>query len=105
MRSQTSNPLPSGPMMGHVRQDFPYPDKSCALCERPLQLVNAIHSDQDVFHYKAIYVCGYESCPAFDYEGRKAYVKLYYSSEEAYIVFEDILLPVYGRKELSDDDD
>jgi hypothetical protein len=32
-------------------------------------------------------------------------VKLYYSSEEAQIVFEDILLPVYGRREKGLDDD
>ena len=95
----------SGPILGHVIKDFPYPDKDCHLCGRTLQLVNAIHSDQDVYHYKAIYVCGYESCPAFDYQGRKAYVKLYYSSEEAHIVFEDILLPVYGRKVKSNDAD
>tara|TARA_Y100001949_G_C15787154_1_gene243315 strand:+ start:339 stop:515 length:177 start_codon:yes stop_codon:yes gene_type:complete len=56
-------------------------------------------------HYKAIFICGYEDCPAFDYEGRKAYVKLYYSSEEAQIVFEDILLPVYGRKVKSANED
>tara|TARA_B100000586_G_C19873081_1_gene327652 strand:- start:80 stop:385 length:306 start_codon:yes stop_codon:yes gene_type:complete len=86
-------------ILGRVIQDFPYPERECALCSRPLQLVNAIHSDQDVHHFKAIYVCGYESCEAFDYEGRKAYVKLYYSSEEAHIVFEDVMLPVYGRRE------
>ena len=97
--------LSSGTVLGRVIKDFPYPNRECALCGKPLQLVNAIHSDQDVYHYKAIFVCGYESCPAFDYEGRKAYVKLYYSSEEAQIVFEDILLPVYGRKEKGGNDD
>ncbi len=92
-------------ILGRVIEGFPYPDRECALCSKPLQLVNAIHSDQDMHHYKAIYVCGYEDCPAFDYAGRKAYVKLYYSSEEAQIVFEDILLPVYGRREKGLDDD
>ena len=92
-------------ILGRVIQDFTYPERECALCSRPLQLVNASHSDQDVHHFKAIYVCGYESCEAFDYEGRKAYVKLYYSSEEAHIVFEDVLLPVYGRKEKANADD
>ena len=95
----------SGTVLGRVIKDFPYPHRECGLCSRPLQLVNAIHSDQDVYHYKAIFVCGYQSCPAFDYEGRKAYVRLYYSSEEAHIVFEDILLPVYGRKEKTDAED
>ena len=95
----------NGPILGRVIKDFPYPGRACALCSRPLQLVNAIHSDQDMHHYKAIYVCGYESCEAFNYEDRKAYVRLYYSSEEAYIVFEDVLLPVYGRKEKTDDED
>ena len=75
------------------------------MCSRPLQLVNAIHSDQDVHHFKAIYVCGYEACEAFDYEGRQAYVKLYYSTEEAHIVFEDVLLPVYGRREKTNAED
>jgi len=92
-------------ILGRVIQDFPYPERDCALCSRPLQLVNAIHSDQDVHHFKAIYVCGYEACEAFDYEDRKAYVKLYYSTEEAHIVFEDVLLPVYGRKEKTDAED
>ena len=100
MRTQVS-----GPILGRVIKDFPYPERDCALCSRPLQLLNAIHSDQDVHHFKAIYVCGYEACEAFDYEGRKAYVKLYYSSEEAHIVFEDVLLPVYGRKEKANADD
>ena len=95
----------SGSVLGRVIRDFPYPERDCALCSRALQLVNAIHSDQDVHHFKAIYVCVYESCEAFDYEGRQAYVKLYYSSEEAHIVFQDILLPVYGRKEKTDDED
>jgi len=100
MRNQYS----SAAVLGRVIKDFPYPERDCYLCSRPLQLVNAIHSDQDVHHYKAIFVCGYEACPAFDYEGRKAYVKLYYSSEEAHIVFEDVLLPVYGRRQKSNDD-
>tara|TARA_Y100001947_G_C10160987_1_gene228154 strand:+ start:246 stop:548 length:303 start_codon:yes stop_codon:yes gene_type:complete len=95
----------NSPILGRVIKDFPYPDRECALCSKPLQLVNAIHSDQDMHHYKAIFICGYEDCPAFDYEGRKAYVKLYYSSEEAQIVFEDILLPVYGRKVKSANED
>jgi len=95
----------SSPILGRVIKDFPYPERTCVLCSRPLKLVNAIHSDQDVYHYKAIYICRYESCPAFDYESRKAYVKLYYSSEEAHIVFEDILLPVYGRREKTDAED
>ena len=92
-------------ILGRVIQDFPYPERDCALCSRPLQLVNAIHSDQDVHHFKAIYVCGYEACEAFDYESRKAYVKLYYSTEEAHIVFEDVLLPVYGRREKTNAED
>ena len=97
--------LNNGSILGRVIEDFPYPSKECVLCSRNLQLVNAIHSDQDMHHYKAIYVCGYESCPAFDYESRQAYVKLYYSSEEAHIVFQDVLLPVYGRKQKSDIED
>jgi hypothetical protein len=95
----------SGTVLGRVIKDFPYPSRDCALCSRGLKLVNAIHSDQDVYHFKAIYVCAYESCPAFDYEDRKAYVKLYYSSEEAHIVFEDVLLPVYGRREKTNAED
>ena len=95
----------NGQVLGRVIKDFPYPERTCALCSRSLQLVNAIHSDQDVYHYKAIYVCGYEACEAFDYEGRKAYVRLYYSSEEAHIVFEDVLLPVYGRREKTNAED
>jgi len=92
-------------ILGRIIQDFPYPERECALCSLPLQLVNAIHSDQDVHHFKAIYVCGYESCEAFDYESRKAYVKLYYSTEEAHIVFEDVMLPVYGRREKTVNED
>jgi len=95
----------SGRVFGRVIKDFPYKERDCGLCDRRMQLVNAIHSDQDIHHYKAIYVCGYENCPAFDYEGRKAFVKLYYASEEAYSVFEDVLLPVYGRREKTDDED
>ena len=97
--------LTSGSILGRVIKDFPYPEKTCALCDRDLQLVNAIHSDQDMYHYKAIYVCGYSACPAFDYETRKAYVKLYYSSEEAHIVFEEVMLPIYGRKQKTNDED
>jgi len=98
------NNINTGRIFGRVIEGFPYPDKECALCSKPLQLVNAIHSDQDMHHYKAIYVCGFDNCPAFDYEGRKAYVKLYYSSEEANIVFEDVLLPIYGRREKTNDE-
>ena len=75
-------------------QDFPYPKKECPYCMKELKIVNAIHYPSDPYQYKALYLDPNPECPVYDEGARKAYAKLYYSSEDAYIAFHNISIPV-----------
>ena len=81
-------------ILGRVIPDFPYPDKSCPYCNKLLTVVNAIHYENDKYHYKALYLDPNPRCPVYDEEAKKAYARVYYSSEEAFEYFRDIKIPV-----------
>lgn len=73
-----------GNLFGKIITGFPYPEKPCAYCNKKCTLVDAIHVTESPEVYKALYVCMNDKCEAFDEPARKAYAKVYYSSEEAY---------------------
>lgn len=70
--------------------DFPYPVKQCYYCNKDLTLMKAIHIIETPYEYKAIYVCFNKSCAAYDELAEKAYVKVYYSSQNAANILDDI---------------
>lgn len=75
-------------------KDFPYPVKMCPYCMKEMKVVNAVHYEPDKFQYKALYLDPNPDCPVYDEGARKAYARLYYSSEDAYIAFHNISIPV-----------
>lgn len=81
-------------IIGRVIQDFPYPDKTCPYCNSILKVVNAIHYENDKYHYKALYLDPNPRCPVYDEGAMKAYARVYYSSEEAFEYFRDVKIPV-----------
>jgi len=81
-------------IMGRLIQDFPYPVKTCPFCFKELKVVNAIHYENDVYHYKALYLDPNPRCPVYDEGARKAYARIYYSSEEAYWYYGNVSIPV-----------
>ena len=80
-------------IIGRVIPDFPYPEKICPYCFKPLIVVNAIQSE-DQYHYKALYLDNNPKCPVYDEGARKAYARIYYSSEEAFEYYRDVKIPV-----------
>lgn len=90
MMVNSSNPS----LIGRVIKDFPYPDKTCPYCNHILKIVNAIHWEEDPYHFKALYLDTNPDCPVYDEGARKAYARIYYSSSEAYTSFEDVYIPV-----------
>ena len=88
-----------GELIGRIIPNFPYPDKYCTYCNRKCQLVDAIHMVSDPASYKALYICKNDKCEAFDEPARKAYAKVYYSTQEAYDNLE-IHRIWYNRKQL-----
>lgn len=89
-------------LLGRVIKDFPYPTKTCPFCNAILQVVNAIHYENDKYHFKALYLDPNPNCPVYDEGVRKAYARIYYSSEEAFEYFRDVNIPVarWGRDDL-----
>lgn len=81
-------------ILGRIIPDFPYPTKTCPYCNAILQVVNAIHWDQDQYQYKALYLDPNPKCPVYDEGAMKAYARIYYSSEDAFEYFRDIKIPV-----------
>jgi hypothetical protein len=71
-------------LIAQKRNNFSYKELFCPFCERELTIVEAIHIENHLEHYKGLYICFNPECGAYDYEARKAYVKIYYSSQEAY---------------------
>ena len=81
-------------IMGKVIKDFPYPDKRCPYCNAKLQVVNAIHYENDPYHFKALYLDPNPRCSVYDEGAMQAYARIYYSSEEAYWYYGDVKIPV-----------
>lgn len=81
-------------ILGRVIPDFPYPKRVCPYCLKPLTVVNAIHYENDKHHFKALYLDSNPNCPIYDEDVRKAYARVYYSSEEAFEYFRDVKIPV-----------
>lgn len=73
-----------GQLIGKTISGFPYPSKYCTYCNKECKLVDAIHVTDSPEIYKALYICMNDMCEAYDEPARKAYAKVYYSSEEAY---------------------
>ena len=81
-------------IIGGLKKDFPYPDKTCPYCGQILVPVNAIHLVQDMYQFKALYLDKNINCPAYDEGARLAYARIYYTSQEAFEAFRDIKMPV-----------
>lgn len=81
-------------LLGRVIKDFPYPEKTCPYCNSILTVVNAIHYENDKYHFKALYLDPNPKCPVYDEGAKKAYARVYYSSEEAFEYFRDVKIPV-----------
>jgi hypothetical protein len=83
-----------GLIMGRVIKDFPYPVKICPYCMKELKVVNAIHWEEDMYQFKALYLDPNPECPVYDEGARKAYARIYYSSEQSYAEFNALYIPV-----------
>jgi hypothetical protein len=67
-----------------IIKGFPYPERFCKYCEEPLQIWKAFHIQETPELYKVIFICLNKDCESYDEEARDAYVRVYYSSNEAY---------------------
>lgn len=81
--------------------NFPYPVKPCAYCKKNCELVDALHVQKNPELFKALYICKNPRCEAFDEPARKAYAKVYYSSEEALQKLE-LARIYYDRKKIEE---
>lgn len=88
-----------GNLIGSKIKSFPYPDRYCPYCNKACDLVDAIHISAHPEEYKALYICKNNRCEAFDEPARKAYARVYYSSEDAYHALETHRI-LYERKSL-----
>lgn len=86
-------------ILNRIIPGFPYVERFCPYCERLLDLENAIHLPGQEEVYKAVFMCHNTNCGAFDEEARKAYVKVYYSGNLAFRVFETTFLRVDWREQ------
>lgn len=73
-----------GELIGGRIANFPYGEKKCRYCNKNCELIDVVHIYDRPEHYKALYICQNRSCACYDEEARKAYAKVYYSSDEAY---------------------
>jgi hypothetical protein len=83
-----------GLIMGRVLPNFPYPDKECPYCYQKLKVVNAIHWEEDMYQYKALYLDPNPDCSVYDEGARKAYARIVYSTEQAYAEFNSLFITV-----------
>jgi hypothetical protein len=63
---------------------FPYAERECKYCFRPLKIWRAMHIFGEEEHYKAVMVCDRSDCTAYDEETKEAYVRVYFSSPYAH---------------------
>ena len=75
-------------IFSHIIKDFPYVERFCPYCDLPCTLTDAVHLQATPEHYKALFICNNPQCGAYDEEARKAYARVYYSSEDAYHALE-----------------
>jgi hypothetical protein len=73
-----------GELLGKPIPNFPYPDKPCRYCNKKCELIDAIHISAHPEDYKVLFICMNNKCDAYDEPARRAYAKVYYSSDEAY---------------------
>jgi len=71
-------------LLGRKIPHFPYTRRHCRYCEQELELVEAIHIEKEPEHYKGLYLCQNPKCGCFDEESKSQYVRVYYSSEQAF---------------------
>lgn len=83
-------------LLSQKRKDFPYKELNCPFCERELTMVEAIHIESELEHYKALYICFNPECGAYDEAARRAYAKIFYSSPEAYYSLDPYRINVKG---------
>lgn len=95
MNSKYYDLINQGHILGGKIKDFPYPDKFCPFCMTKLVVVQAIHLDMDKYQFKALYLDPNPDCPLYNDNIRKAYARIYYSSDDAYAAFNDVTMPVY----------
>jgi len=81
-------------LFGRIIPDFPYPQKICPYCMKTLVVVNAVHWEGDPYQYKALYLDPNGECPVYDEGAKQAYARIYYSGEDAFNYFRDVLIPV-----------
>jgi hypothetical protein len=92
MRYTAYDPKTGATFFPKVYPNFPYAQRFCRFCERELDVINALHNQDHPEIYKCIMICENPDCEAFDEEARKAYIRVYYSSEEALVLFESVFL-------------
>jgi hypothetical protein len=95
MINKYKNLINNGHILGGIIKDFPYPEKICPFCMKKLKVVQAIHLTTDKYQYKVLYLDPNPGCPVYDENVRKAYARIYYSSDDAYAAFHDVSMPVY----------
>ena len=76
---------------------FPYPEMFCKVCDHHMSLARVAHMQDDPMHYKALFLCVNRKCDAYDV-GKKAYTKMYFSSELAYDKLGFLLLALPRRE-------
>ena len=76
------------------RNNFPYPQRFCPFCERELSLMEAIHVQENLEDFKALFICLNNKCGAYDEAAGQAYSRVYYSSNEAYASLEQARIVV-----------
>lgn len=89
-------------LLGRIIPGFPYPQKVCPYCMKTLVVVNAVHWEGDQYQYKALYLDPNGDCPVYDEGAKQAYARIYYSGEDAYAYFHDVMIPVqrWSREDL-----
>lgn len=78
---------------------FPYPEKFCPYCNTLMQMDKVVHIAGSEELFKAIFVCWNRDCGVYDLESRKAYVKIYYSCQEALDMLEGAIFKI-DRKDI-----
>lgn len=68
------------PLVGNIIEGFPYPERHCPYCEHELDLMQAVHMQDNLEQFKAVFMCFNQACGAYDEEGHQAYARIYYSS-------------------------
>jgi hypothetical protein len=86
--------LTNTPIMSKVISSFPYPQRFCPYCEQELTIANAIHVTDNEELFKCIYQCYNLECDSYDDLEDMAYLRVYYSCDEALKCLETIFLKV-----------